>query len=104
MEAFMEFRYTPELADYIRKHKKKTLLVEMIELNNTDLEITELHAYFINERMRDQFINKKQYRVFPTELGEILLPRFPLELEDTVTFGLKSFLFFKQITYQGIKV
>lgn len=100
----MEFKYTPELTEYIRKHHKKTLLVEMVEVSSSDLEITELHAYFINERMRDQFVNKKQYRVFPTELGEVLLPRFPLETEDTVTFGLKSFLFFKHVTYQGIKV
>ena len=100
----MKFKYTPELTEYIRKHRKKTLLVEMVEVSSSDLEITELHAYFINERMRDQFVNKKQYRVFPTELCEVLLPRFPLEMEDTVTFGVKSFLFFKHVTYQGIKV
>lgn len=100
----MEFRYTPELADYIRRYNKNTLLVELIELSNTDLEVTDLHVYFVNRRMRDQFVNKKQYRVYNTELGEVLLPRFPLELEDTVTFGLKSFLFFHQVTCKGIKV
>ena len=98
----MNIVYTPELTEYIRKHNKKTLLVEMIELNNTDLEITDLHIYFINERMREQFI-KKGYRVEKTELGEILLPRFPLQMAETVTFGLKSVLFFKHITCDGIK-
>lgn len=100
----MEFKYTPELAEYIRKHSKKTLVIEMVEVNNTDLEITELHAYFVNDRLRDQFVNKKRYRVFSTELGEVLLPRFPLNVEDTVTLGLKNFLFFKHVTYEGIKV
>ena len=100
----MEFKYTPELTEYILKHHKKTLLVEMVEVSSSDLEITELHAYFINDRMREQFVNQKRYRVFPTELGEVLLPRFPLEMEDTVIFGLKSFLIFKHITCQGIKV
>ena len=100
----MEIKYTPELANYIRKHNKKALLVEMIELSNTDLEVTDLHPYFINKRMRDQFVNKKQYRVFSTELGEVLLPRFPLQTDETVIFGLKSILFFKQVTCQGIKV
>lgn len=100
----MEFKYTPELADFIRKHHKKTILVEMIELNNSDLDYTDLHVHFINDRLREQFVTKKQYRVFPTEMGEVLLPRFPLQTEDIITFGLKTVLFFHQITYQGMKV
>ena len=100
----MEFKYTPELEAYIRKHNKTILLVEMVELNNSDLDITELHPYFVNERMKDQFVNKKGYRVFPTELGEVLLPRYPFEMDSTVTFGLKSFLFFHHVTCKGIKV
>ena len=100
----MEFKYTPELEAYIRKHNKTTLLVEMVELNNSDLDITELHPFFVNERMRDQFVNKKGYRVFTTELGEVLLPRYPFEMDSTVTFGLKSFLCFHHVTCSGIKV
>ena len=100
----MEFKYTPALAEYIKTHGKKTLVVEMVEVNNSDIDITELHAFFVNNRMREQFVSKKKYRVFPTELGEVLLPRFPLQIADTVTFDLKSFLFFKRITFDGIKV
>ena len=99
----MKIVYTPELTEYIRKHNKKTLLVEMIELNNTDLEITDLHIFFVNERMREQFI-KKGYQIHTTQLGEVLLPRFPLQMDEVVTFGLKSVLFFKHITCEGIKV
>lgn len=99
----MKFQFTPEFTDYIRKHHHKTLAVEFVELNNTDLEITDLHIYFVNARMREQFL-KKEYRLVPTELCEILLPRFPLKMEETVTFGLKSFLMFKHITCSGIKV
>lgn len=99
----MNFIYTPELTEYIRRHNHKTLAVELVELNNTDLEITDLHIYFVNERVRAQLL-KKGYRAVPTELGEVLLPRFPLEMADTVTFGLRSFLFFKHVTCDGIKV
>ena len=99
----MNIIYTPELTEYIRKHNKKYLAVEMIELNNTDLEITDLHIYFVNKAMREQFV-KKGYSVVETELGEVLLPRFPLQMEEPVTFGLKSVLFFKHITCEGIKV
>ena len=100
----MEFKYTPELEAYIRKHNKTILLVEMVELNNSDLDITELHPYFVNQRMRDQFVNKKGYRVYTTELGEVLLPHYPFKTESVITFGLKSFLCFHHVTCQGIKV
>ena len=99
----MNIVYTPELTEYIRKHGHKTLAVELVELNNTDLEITELHPFFVNSRMREQFL-KKGYRIVAPEPVEVLLPRFPLQMEETVTFGLKSFLFFKSVTYTGIKV
>ena len=100
----MEFQYKPELQAYMRKHGKNTILVEMVEINNSDLEITELHVRFANARVRDHFLTKKQYRRFETQLGEVLMPRFPLKLDDTITFGLRSVLFYKHITYTGIKV
>ena len=55
------------------------------------------------EKMRDQFIQKKGYRVTETEHGEILLPRFPLDMDETVTLGFKKVLFFNHITCEGIK-
>ena len=99
----MNIVYTPELTEYIRKHNKQYLAVEMIELNNTDLEITDLHIYFVNKAMREQFV-KKGYSVVKTELCEVLLPRFPLRMEETVTFGLKNVFLFKRVTCDGIKV
>lgn len=100
----MEVQYTPELRAYMEKTGKKTILVELVEINNSDFEITEFHVRFVDSRIRSIFLEKKKYRLIETEMGEILLPRFPLQLEDTVTFGLRSVLFFKQITYKGIKV
>lgn len=100
----MEFRYEPRLIDYIQKHNKRILVVELVEVNNSDFEITELNARLVNTRLREYFLTKKHYRLYTTEYGEVLLPRFPLEMEETVSFGLKSFLCFKCITYTGIKV
>ena len=97
----MNIVFTPELTEHIRKHRHKTLAVELVELNNTDLEITELHPFFVNDRMRAQFV-KKGYRTVCTQPVEVLLPPFPLQLEETVTFGLKSFLLFRHITCDGI--
>lgn len=100
----MEFRYEPALQKYMREKGHRTILVEMVEINNSDLDVSELHVRFPNARIREQFVTKKNYRVFETELGEVLLPRYPLEMEDVITFGLKKVLFFHQITCKGIKI
>ena len=100
----MEFKFEPKLLDYMQKHNKRTIVVELVEINNSDFEITELHVRFVDARLREQFLTKKRYRLYTTPHGEVLLPRFPLELEETVSFGLKSFLGFKRLTYTGIKV
>ena len=100
----MEFQYEPRLLDYMEQKSKRTIVVELVEINNSDLDITELHVRFVDARMRDQFLTKKHYRLHTTPHGEVLMPRFPLKLEETVRFGMKSFLCFHRITYSGIRV
>ena len=99
----MKIAYTPELLEYMKQKKKTTIIVELVELN-CDLDMTELHVYLADQRTRDLFRNKKSYGIATTEVGEVLVPPFPLKYDETVTFGLKSFLFFKHLTYEGIKV
>ena len=98
----MEFKYEPALLDYMEKSGKRTILVELVQINNSDFEISELHIRFVDERLKKQFLSKG-YRQHQTEHGEVLMPRFPLGVEETVTFGLKSFLFWKGISCSGIK-
>lgn len=99
----MAFIYDQSLVDYMKKHNKRTIVIEMVEINNSDFEISEFHIRFVDQKMRDQFIQKKGYRVTETEHGEILLPRFPLDMDETVTLGFKKVLFFNHITCEGIK-
>ena len=98
----MEFKYEPALLDYMKKCGKHTILVELVQINNSDFEISELHVRFVDERLKRQFLDKG-YRQQDTEYGEVLMPRFPLETEETVTFGLKKILFWRHLTYSGIK-
>lgn len=98
----MEFKYEPALLAYMEKHDKHTILVELVQINNSDFEISELHVRFVDERLKKQFLDKG-YRLNTTERGEVLLPRFPLETEPVVIFGLKKFLFWSHLTYSGIK-
>ena len=98
----MEFKYEPALLAYMEKHNKRTILVELVQINNSDFEISELHVRFVDGRLRKQFLDKG-YRLNANSHGEVLLPRFPLDTEPVVTFGLKKFLFWSHLTYSGIK-
>ena len=98
----MNFTYSPELLEYLQQKGNTTILVELMEVNNTDLEIMELSIRLPDARTRDLFIQKKQYKVVKTDVGEVLLPKFPLNYSDTIHFGLKKILFFRQITCKGI--
>ena len=100
----MDIRYTPRLVEYMKKSGKRTIIVELVEVNNSDFEISELSVRFVSGRLREQFVSKKGYRVFSAPEGELLLPRFPLDLEPVVTFDLKKILFVPVITCNGIKI
>ena len=100
----MEFQYTPQLLEHMKKKGRTTVLVELVEINHTDLDVTEFHVRLADEKTKEHFLTKKRYRRVETAEGDVLLPPFPLKVEDTVTIGLKSFLGFKHLTCQGIKV
>ena len=98
----MEFQFEPALLAYMEKTGKRTILVELVQINNSDFEISELHVRFADKRLRKQFLDKG-YRLNETPCAEVLLPRFPLDMEPIVTFGLRKILFWNCLTYSGIK-
>lgn len=100
----MTIRYTPELLEYMDKKNNHTILVELVEINNTDLEVLDLHVYLPHKNQREKFLTEKKYRVVTTEVGEVLLPPYPLQLAEEITFGLKKFWIFTSMTYTGIKI
>ena len=56
----MTFNYTPELLAYMEKKNNHTVLVELVEIQNTDLEVVDLHVYLPHPRQRDKFLTEKQ--------------------------------------------
>ena len=100
----MTIRYTPELLEFMQKKNNHTILVELVEINNTDLEVIDLHVYLPHKNQREKFLTEKKYRVVTTEVGEVLLPPYPLQLAEEITFGLKKFWIFTSMTYTGIKI
>ena len=103
-ELAMKINYTPELLEYMDKKKNHTILVELVEINNTDLEVIDLHVYLPHKNQREKFITEKKYRVITTEVGEVLLPPYPLKIDEEITFGLKKLWIFRSISYTGIKI
>jgi hypothetical protein len=49
-------------------------------------------------------LRKKNYRIIETSTGKVALPPYRLHYAPVVTFGLKRFLIFKTITYDGISL
>lgn len=98
----MRFVCEPALLERMRQKQKHVIIVEVVTSDSSDFEVTELHVYLADEKRAAFFKEKKKYKGQPMEAGEVLLPPYRLEYADTVTFGLKSFLFFKWVTYEGI--
>ena len=100
----MNIQYSPELLKHMQNIGNTCVLVELVEVTSSDLEITELHVRLADPNTRSIFLEKKGYRICNTEVGEVLLPPYPLTFENTVEFGLKKFLFLKWLSHKGIKV
>lgn len=98
----MKFIYEDELKAYMKEKGKKNIIVEVVTINNSEIEISELHIHFVDDRQTDIFKKKHRYRGVETEMGEVLLPHYKLNYEEEIVFGLKKFLCFRSISYSGI--
>lgn len=98
----MRFIYEDELKTYMQEKGYQNIVVELVMINNSEIEISELHVHFVDARQTEFFKTKKQYYSVNTEMGEVLLPRYKLNYEDEIVFGLKKFWIFKSISYKGI--
>lgn len=99
----LEIRYSEELRDYITQTGKTIIVVDVAKTDG-DFEFAELHLHFTSQRQAELFRSRRNFRPVKTELGEVLLPDFPLEYAPTVTFGFKKFLFWRVLTQTGIKL
>ena len=98
----MKFIYEDELKAYMKEKGKKNIIVEVVTISNSEIEISELHIHFVDDRQPDIFKKKHRYRGVETEMGEVLLPHYKLNYEEEIVFGLKKFLCFRSISYSGI--
>ena len=100
----MEVRLTENLQEYMKKTGKQSIMVEVIQTQNSDFDVTEICPRLIPEKMAENLINKKNYREVAATYGRVLMPPYRLEIEPVVTFRLKSFLFIRWIKQEGISL
>lgn len=100
----MEFRYEPELLEYMKKKNKMHVLVELITSESSDFDLTELCPRILSDRMARFYVEDRGYKVTKTEVGEVLLPDYRLEYDAVITFGMKKWGPFKKITQTGIRL
>ena len=102
--AYMEFYYTEELLEYMRKKGKKNISVEVASSDRSDFEVTELYYRFVKDDFALYLRDKQRYVLKETEVGYVLLPPYRLHYEEKVTFGLKRFWIFRSLTAEGIRL
>jgi len=100
----LNFTYEPELIEYMKQKGRNVIIVELVSIDHSDIEMTDIHVYLANERQVRLFKEEKKYKSVQTSHGEVLLPQYKFEMAETVKFGLKSFWIFKSVTYEGIKI
>lgn len=99
----MEIHYTTALREYMAEKGCSDIAVEVAASNHSDIEVTEIYVRLVSRKMLKQ-LRKKNYRIIETATGKVALPPYRLHYEPVVTFGLKRFLIFKTITYDGISL
>ena len=100
----MNLIYEDKLIEYMKHHNKSNILVEVIQSNASDFEVTELHLRFISEKAAENMTTKQRYRRVEAPFGGLLMPPYRLEVADTVNLYLKKFGFIHWIKQVGIKL
>ena len=100
----MEFIYEPELLEYMKSKDRYDIIVELVSIDHSDIEMTDLHVFLANERQLKLFKEEKKYKSIRTSVGEVLMPVYKFDVDEKIVFGLKSTWIFKTLTYKGIRI
>lgn len=100
----MEIIYEPELTEYLKSKDMTAIAVEVVSSAHSDIEVTELYLHPMKEKHAAYYKERKRYRSVSAPYGEVLLPPYRLEYDDTVTFGLKKFWIFRSVKQTGIRL
>ncbi len=97
----MKITYEQNLIDYMKKKGYSAIAIDRVDAVGCCADLSELHLYFPKEKTVEQ-LKKSGCRVLQSEMGEVLVCR-GLDVDEEITFGLKSFFGAKDITVKGIR-
>ncbi len=100
----MEFVYEPELLEYMKAKERYDIIIELVSIDHSDIEMTDLHVFLANERQMKLFKEEKKYKSIKTSVGEVLMPVYKFDVDERIVFGLKATWIFKSLTYKGIRI
>ena len=101
----MDVIYDEKLITYMSSHPGTDILVDIASSNTSDFDVTELYLRFITGRHADSLLaSGKGYRAETAPVGRLIFPAYHMHISDTVRLYLKTFLFFKWIRYEGLKL
>ena len=95
--------YDQALRDYMAKKGLSTIVVEVVSSQSSDFDFSELHVRLVPDSQAQRF-KKERYRAVAGELGEVLLPPYVLEYDETLRFSLGRFWVFHWIKYEGVRL
>ena len=104
------FKCTEAFAAHMHRRRKFNVSVEVAQSNHSDFEVTEIYLRLLGDRIADELINKKQYRVYPLETpdGEkarVLFAPYVLTIDEVVTFDhVKSFGIIGRMKVDGVRL
>ena len=96
--------YDEALRAYMAKKGMTTIAIEVVSAQHSDIEVTELYIHLMSDKQAAYFKEKKKYRPIRGELGEVLLPPYVLEYDETLSFSLKKFWVFHSIKVHGARL
>lgn len=99
----MKFVCTEELREYMKQKKLTTMVIEVIDITNSDLDLTSIRIYPVNDKRADFLVSEKSFREKKAETGErVLVPKYVLEYEDVVTFEHQKKWIFHSFSAIGV--
>ena len=98
----MNVEYSPELPEQMQKKGRKNISIEVASSDHSDIEVTEIFLRYVTDEFADYLVQKKKYKSVRTEVGQILLPPYRLDYDETVRFYLKKMWIFRKLEVEGV--
>ena len=107
----MRYECTREFFEHMKKKQKTVVSVEVATSDTSDFDVSEIYLRFVRDDFASYLIESKHYRERDLYLeggdeivGRVLLPKYRLEIDETVRFSLGHFWVFKKLEVEGIRL